>query len=386
MKITMVSETYLPMVGGTEIHVSKLSRYLLKKDAQIDIITNTIEGEDFDGGIHIYRYRGGFSPLTIIANFLQIKKISRNADVIHSHYSNRLSFLAGIYSFFSKKPLIVTLHGFGTLNEHFPFLKRIFLDFIRWGSLKLSRKIISTSQEMFNLVSKFIPSAKLELIPNGVNTQEFSPFVDEDLKDKLKVKDKTIVMLIRRLIEKNGVQYLIEAAPDIIKRRDNVHFIIVGTGRLESYTKQRTKELNLENVITFVGRIENEQVKNYLSIADIVVFPSAAESSSIACLEAMSMGKAIIASRVGGYIDIIQDGFNGLFIELFDDSSSRYDAPLTLPEEKIRLLSDTIVKLIDNSELRRKLGDNARFFVLKEYDWGIITDKIFNIYNCCLKK
>jgi glycosyltransferase involved in cell wall biosynthesis len=156
---------------------------------------------------------------------------------------------------------------------------------------------------------------------------------------------------------------------------------IVGDGRLRGYLEKRSKELGIEGIVRFFGSVPNKQVKEILDQVHVVVFPSSAESTSIAALEAMAMGKPIVASAVGAYPKLLGANERGLLVKLFNRSQSNYEAPLTLPEDRLRELARAIVQLIDNRELAENISMQARDYVVKTFDWKVIIDQIEKVYK-----
>ncbi|MCX7918958.1 MAG: glycosyltransferase family 4 protein [bacterium] len=385
MNVGIITDSYLPIVGGAEIHIANLARVLTAAGIQIEIYTITEGWSEYDQiRIHRYprspnhqRYRYFLYIPYLLRTVKNLYQFSKDKNVLHCHYTSYLTAISVLVSKFRHIPVVVTLHGAGTLDSS---TRRSRFGWIyRFLSLKFATYIISTSNEMASLARKYVPSNKITVIPNGVDTRRFSP---RKMQNK---GNKIIVLTARRLVPKNGVQYLIEAIPAVLNQIDDIEFHIIGTGELEEYIRKRVKLLEIEQYVKFFGKIENEQLPDYLSNADIVVFPSRAESTSIACLEAMAMGKAVIASAVGGYPDLLGDNQRGILVNLFDTETSTYSAPLSLPDEKLALLANAIVRLAKNQMLREELGTNAREFVVTYYDWRELTRRIIEIYTTVIR-
>ncbi len=378
LKIGIISDNFLPEIGGGQIHVKNLAVFLRGLNYDVEIFTNTPGNSYFDN-IKIFRnVKKGFKPLRFLRDFYNLYYFIKRRDIIHAHYTFYLSFLSSLICKLIKKPIIITLHGLGTLDSSVNkyFRRRIY----RYFSFKFVDAIIATSDEMADVARRFVSEEKIFIIPNGVDT---SYFKSEDIQKDGKIR----VLSMRRLNPKNGVQYLIEAIPFIIEKFKNLEFLISGKERLEDYLKNRVKELNVEKFVKFIGDISNEKVKDYYRLADIITFPSSAESTSIACLEAMSMKKCIVASALEVFKMMLGNNERGILVKLFDRESSDYDAPLSLPKEKIKLLADAIIYLIENRDLRIKLGENAREYVVNNYDWeNVIIRKVDKIYLNLINK
>ncbi|MFB3896340.1 MAG: glycosyltransferase family 4 protein [bacterium] len=381
MNIGMVTDSFLPIIGGAEIHINKLSKFLVQAGHKVEIYTLN-PGDNAVEGISVIRnqrpenylkYRVWYFIPYLIKNIVFLYRFSKNKQILHCHYTSYLTAVTVCIGRLFRIPVVVTLHGAGTLDSS--TRRSRFGNGYRYLSFKLAKYIISTSQEMADIASQYVNRNNIVVIPNGVDTQEFIPSAKEMTSDKL------IVTTTRRLVPKNGVQYLIEAIPLIIRKIAAVEFVIIGTGTIESYLKQRVKELGIEAYVRFISKIDNQDMKKYLATADIVVFPSSAESTSISCLEAMAMEKGIIASAVGAYPDILGNNDRGILVPLFDSQTSTYEAPLTLPPEKTKLLAETVITLGLDQSRREQLGKVAREYVLMNYDWRNLTQRIIEIYQ-----
>lgn len=352
MKIGMVIDNYPPEIGGAQTHVFYLSQVLGRLEYDVSSYTKIPHGP-------------GIKDL---ANFI------RSVDIVHCHYTDYLTCLSCLVAKLMKRPRVITLHGRGTLdssvgNSHH---RRIY----RWASLKLADAVIGTSEEISEIARRFTRAEKIYTIPNGVDTDYFKP-----LNGRKKDSDGLIVLSARRLHPKNGVQYLVEAIPYIIKQlKRPVEFWIMGKAKLEGYLKARAEELGVKDIVKFIGEVPNEATRDYYNMADVVVFPSSAETTSIACLEAMAMAKGIVASSLKSYKELLGLNERGILVELFDRDYSDYNAPLFLPKYRVKGLANAVITILRDSDLRRKLGEAGREYVVANYDWRLIVDRVSSIY------
>ncbi len=160
-----------------------------------------------------------------------------------------------------------------------------------------------------------------------------------------------------------------------------MEFWIIGDGRLREYLETRVKELGVKAAVCFFGALPNEKVQEILNQMHIVVFPSSAESISIAALEAMSMGKPIVASAVGGYLELLGNNERGLLVQLFDRAHSDYKAPLSLPSERLQALGTAVIRLIREPILAKALGERASAYVRENFDWRVIAENVEQAYS-----
>lgn len=377
----MVTDTFLPEIGGGEVHVYELSKALSGYGHHVEIFTAS-SGPDIIGGFRVYRapcLSGGDRKAVwhTPRGMFELRKFMQSKDMIHAHYTFYLSTLCALLRIVSGKPLIVSLHGLGTLDSYVggSRLRQLY----RYLSFKYADIVITTSEEMGGVARRFTSERKIFFVPSGVDSTR--AFTCDSQAKKAGNEGKLIVLSNRRLHPKNGVQYLIEAIPRILEKVNNVEFRLIGSGKLEGYLRKRVRDLKIEEYVNFLGMLPNADVPEYLAMADIVVFPSSAESTSIACLEAMAMGKAVIASALSAYKDLLGEDERGILVNLFDREYSDYHAPVSLPEDKIRNLVNAVVYLAERSDIRRKIGLNARAFVAENYDWRIIAARVEELYK-----
>lgn len=388
MKILITTDTYLPDVGGAEVHVAELVRQLRSLGHEVRLFTTqpgTVPNEE--GVTRVLWHRNFFEVYKKL--FVLTREFS--PDVIAAHYSYRLAMITGLVAWVRSVPMTTTLHGLGTLPEAgAAWRPRLQNWSYRRLSLFFSAHVIATSQDMLDAVPYV--TAKTTVISNGADAQKFDPEkiknTPEFISQKNNFAGRKILLTVRRLNPKCGIQYLIEAMPEIVARHPEVLYIMVGKGRLENEIRARITELNLEQNIKMIGLIPNQDTPLYFALADMVIFPSTAESTSISCIEAMLMGKPIVASRVGGLIELLgREQQRGRLVKLVDWEASDYDAPAVaaLPKERFTALAQAVCDLIENPVECENLGRAARTHALANYDWKIITARTLEIYKKIIK-
>jgi len=372
----MLAESYLPLIGGAELHIYYLTRELLKLNHDIRLFTNTIE--DCPSDFPVTRVPWKPSLQGLLNHHQKLTGFCSEANLVHSHYSHRLSAMAVPVCKKLRLPLVLTLHGLGTLDrEYYPFFNRLTYKFFRRYSLEAADAIISTSPELTGVAQRFAPKEKVFDIPNGVDTALFAP----PRNQARKASSERIVLAVRRLVPKTGIQFLVEAIPGILREAPETRFVIIGDGPLAASLKQRVLELGVNEHVSFRGAIQNEDLTPFFAQADVVVFPSSAESTSLSCLEAMSMQKAVVASAVGAFPGLLGDDERGMLVDLFDSHASNYLPPASLPVEKINALSEAIAGLLGDDARKSRLGRAAREYVVKNHDWGVIAKKTLEVYE-----
>ena len=220
------------------------------------------------------------------------------------------------------------------------------------------------------MIARGVDDDKITVLPNGVDTARFTPIPrDEQLARELGVVGKTVIGYIGSILDYEGLELLIDAAAELAAVRSDFHVLFVGDGaELEKFT-DRVREEGLEEVITFTGRVPHEDVERYYSLVDITPFPRlplpvCEMVSPLKPFEAMAMGKAIVASDVAALAEIITPGVNG-FLHTKGDTQS---------------LKAELQRLLDDRDLTKRIGEQAREWVVEHRDWKSISTTVAEAY------
>lgn len=378
-RILIFSTAYLPLIGGAELAVKEITDRL-GDNFEFDLICVRIDKNlpkrEVIGNVEIWRVGRGWGKIDKFFFPWQGFKVARQLyiknkyDLIWAIMASFGGLAALIFkSQFPGVPYILTLQEGDTPERIYsrakwlgPFYKKIF-----------------QKAELITVISKFLKKfaqkqgarCSMEVIPNGVEIKKFSRLFNEaelkKIKQELNIKEnEKIIITISRLVEKNGIGYLIEAIAVLKKNcaKMNYKLLVIGGGELEKSLKKKTEKLKIKENILFLGNIENWKISKYLAIADVFVRPSLAEGLGNSFLEAMAAGVPIVGTPVGGIPDFLKDGETGLFCKVRSAESIA---------EKILLLSD--------ENLRQKIIKNAKKSVLENYDWDKIALKIGSVFK-----
>lgn len=370
--------------------MANLARSLRSLGHDVTIVTATPGPAEWEG-LAVHRlpsltWAGAASLLRVRAHIPELSALVADSDVVHCHYTFFLTALLALVNF-GRKPLVVTLHGLGTLDSSVQGRpgKAIF----RWLSFKAADSVLATSSEMAGVAQRFTAPGRITVVENGVwanagpaaggpppGPDRSGPSLDGG------TTGGATVVAVRRLEPKNGVQYLVEAAPELVELLGpGVRIRIVGDGALAPYLVRRIGELGVDDVVELMGSLPNEEAMEVMRSADVVVLPSSAESSSIAALEAMSLAKPVVASAVGALPELLGRGERGVLVRLFDRETSDYDAPLTLTSERISLLARAIAGVVTDTEKAATLGRSAQSYVRSHHDWMVVGRRVAAAYQ-----
>jgi glycosyltransferase involved in cell wall biosynthesis len=300
--------------------------------------------------------------LALSTALLITQRLRGHADVVHYHTYWPDAFTAFVVNKFV--PTVYTAHEsrFLIMAEQARFQRRLRL------ALRPFQTIIAPSTELLTVAQQFGVSAdKSVFISNAVDSNKFSPDVAcGTVRTRFNVpSDSTLILCPRRLVPKNGVQFLIESVAFIRARLKKLSVLIVGDGPERAKLEERVRELDLQDSVIFAGNQNNDDLPAFYADADIVAIPSLMEATSIAGLEAMASACAVVATNVGGLPEIIDDGVTGLLV----------------PPRDPKALSAAIMRLIENSDLRQQLGQAARARVEREFTWNHVARETSRAYE-----
>ncbi|MFT7266027.1 MAG: sugar transferase (PEP-CTERM/EpsH1 system associated) [Halioglobus sp.] len=219
-----------------------------------------------------------------------------------------------------------------------------------------------------------IRSDKIQHIYNGVDTDRFFPVNQKN--DKLAIpnfldEDSIVIGAVGRLAEVKNQRCLIQAVDLILKAHPelagSLKVILVGDGPMSNELHQLVETLALSNAIWLPG--DRQDIPELLQLMDIFVLPSLAEGISNTVLEAMATGLPIVATNVGGNPELVEEGHNGLLVEVDD------------PQQ----LADALYLLLSDQNLRKKMGGNSLEKVRKVFNWENTVSGYMSVYDNALK-
>lgn len=225
-------------------------------------------------------------------------------------------------------------------------------------------------EELVNLYA--VPEGKINVINNGANTDLFKPMSQEKVKAELQLEEsKKYVCFVGNLATWQGVEFLIYAAPFILKKCPDARFLIVGDGVMKNKLLELSSELGLSDKIIFTGRVPYENVPPYINASDVCVAPfikgrnAKIGLSALKTYEYLACGKPLVASSISGVKDLIELSGGGISISPEN------------PEE----LANAVVELILNENMRALMGERGRKYIVENHSWNGVARKILDVCN-----
>jgi len=369
----MLTSEYPPDSGGISYYVYEICKRLHQRGHKITVLTRGPWNRTYleeKNGIHIYRIQYiPVYPSPFWLHGLRVNKIlasiESECEVLHIHGSL-------VPSINAISPIVYTIHA--AINNDID--NRFSQDFRSYAIKIVANKLIKNEQSLcdsarvitavsnsavYEFQKTHFVEGPVDIIPSGVDYNLFSPA-------KQKTDGLTYVLYVGRLEPIKGLVNLIGSAQYVCSKYNNLKFILVGKGTMERALKGMVNKLRLNSYFYFAGNISDRmKLLDYYQNASVFVLPSYYESSPLVLREAMSCSLPVVATNVGGISEIINDNENGLLV-----------SPNSSQE-----IATALMRLLEDKQLRERLGTNARNTIKQFCDWESIVDKIEIIYQNC---
>jgi glycosyltransferase involved in cell wall biosynthesis len=376
MKVCLVTNIFPPnFAGGPGAVVYNLQKYLLEQGVEAFVFTCGAYDPRYPNTIRTPYSRRLFFPLSPFYYFKQIQKM--HFDILNIHSESGMGFAP--FLFLRTKPKIVTtLHSealieakatrslaFDGLSVARPSLDELLVKYCLvpvklvgvYLDINVSDQVIAVSKKTreYYLNQHQIKTEKVSVIYNGVDSDNFSPKISgEQIKKKYLIHNSQLILAVGNGGILKGIVFVFLAMKEIAKVMPNVKLMVVGIE--PKYREQMIsiiKRFNIQKNVILVGRVPNFEMPQYYASSDVVILPSLQENFPIVALEAMSSGKPVIASRVGGIPELVSNNENGILVS----------------PGNVEQMVEALSRLLCNPSLRNRMGDMGRKIVEEKFDW-----------------
>ncbi len=369
MKIAQVTAYWGPAYPtGSGVFCHELSKRLAKQD-QVHVFTSNVGNFNNLNSVpnlyvHPLRTYATVWDMNPVANVFT-KLLQDDFDIVHVHsYIFFLSNMAALARLFKRNSRYI-LHFHGGLDFSYDTKafhpgriwakENIYDRTLGYFTTKLADKVLSASKSDIPIIRRKFGVEEVEWIPNAVDTEKFAPLGDEQLPP--------VVTYVGKLEAWKGIDTLIRSFEIINTQLKNVRFLVVGRGSLED----KLRESNLP--IELPGSIPYDEMPKIYQRTSAFILPSYMEGFSVAAVEALSSEVPVIATDIGDTREIVVDGETG-FLTKSGDSEG---------------LASRTIQILGDKSLRRKLGENGRAHVKKNFSLEAVIDKIKREYEECLE-
>lgn len=404
MKIAMLTNNYRPFVGGVPISVERQAQELVKRGHEVTVFA-PMYGDTEEEREKVLR-TDGVAPERVVRYHTQKHKMANgmvypavlptevtevfaeeNFDVIHVHHP---MFAGPLGVRLGKKygiPVVFTchtryedyLHYIPALRVHerSPACKRravrwiqekVIPGYIKWFADQCDL-VLSPSAGMRQVLRGYGMKSVCTVFPTGLEESFFrrNDLRAAEIRRECGRGKKHLLVTVSRLEREKNYGFLLRGIADVRRRMgDDFHVLIVGDGSRKAELKVKASLLGIQDMVTFAGNVPNEEVKDYLSAADLFLFASTSETQGIVLAEAFAAGTPVVAVRAVGTDDIIENGVNGF-----------------LTEEEEETWADRVAEALSDE---RRLKEMGRAALASAENYRASTLAIYEemLYNQCI--
>jgi glycosyltransferase involved in cell wall biosynthesis len=372
----MISSEFPPTFGGVGSYAYNLSRTLVKKGHRITVITarRSIKDPQYENLDGITVIRVPFLRLypfhIALLDFFARKffyPLEKTFTIVHSHTPMPLSVKTFL-------PVLTTVHTpmrvDGRHNEIFDFkslvnklISMVVYPYFEHKLFNNSKQITAVSRMVAIELEEYgLYASRIPAIGNGVDEKTFIP-------SQSKNRIERYVLYTGVLRARKGLFDFVKCAQIVCNERKDVKFVICGSGPFLNKLHKYVHEMGLQKNVIFLGYVPRATLIETYQNATVHVIPSHYEGLPTVLLEGMSCGLPVVATDIGGNNEVIASGVNGLLVP---------------PKSPIEL-AQAILLLLDNPELRERLGDAARKTIENRYTWDKIADRLLSCYQNLLQ-
>lgn len=226
---------------------------------------------------------------------------------------------------------------------------------------RFTDELLVINQEDYEAAKKFKAKDVALINGIGINTAKFKIFESNYIREKFDLSDDDFIMLtVGELISRKNHETIIKMLSAM--KNNKVHFFIAGEGELTDQLKDKGREMGLDNNVHFLGFCRN--ISELCNSCDLFIFPSVHEGLSVALMEAMACGKPVVASKIRGNVDLIDEGKGGYLVDTYD----------------VNGYVNAVNKLLDNRKLLQTFGD-YNIEKVKQFDTETVKEQLLEVYK-----
>nr|NJM03669.1 glycosyltransferase, exosortase A system-associated [Desulfobacula sp.] len=314
--------------------------------------------------------------LLVLLRLAQVIKIEK-PDVLHAHSPVLNGIPAWIAGRWFRLPVVYEIRAFwedAGVDQATYKKKSLKYELVKavetWLCKHVDQVPVLCNGIRKDLAERGINPEKMTPVFNGIHPENFTPCLpDEDFIRKWDLSGKMVIGFIGSFYRYEGLDLLIDAYSKIASTHPNLVLLLVGGGEMDARLRQLVEKFNLADRVLMPGRIPHNRIKGVYALIDILIYPRYSVRltelvTPLKPLEAMAMGKAVIASDIGGHRELITDKQTGILFKAGDATA----------------LSSAILSLLENPGVTKKLGIHGLQYVMEEKTWLKTTSVYKTIY------
>lgn len=372
MKLLMVTQDFPPDTGGIQTYSYSHANNFATKCEWFGVICPDKKGADkTDQKLHFpvkrLKIRNDLMLFSLFKNLHPFLNENPADATFHSQWQTAAAGIRAREKGLLRKVFVAAHIRELLFNpfEHFPILKNSFIRYRQKVLKNVDHFYPVSDYTAGRLINMGVDESRITVVINGTDPEQFYPESSIKLKNELGLNNKKVILTITRLVKRKGIDTVLEAMKEVIKKVPETHYLIVGDGVDKERLELIVDKKNLTNRVTFTGKVPYDKLKAYYNIGDIFVMPSKTnppdvEGFGIVFLEANACGLPVIGSDSGGIPSAIKNGKTGFIV----------------PEGNPALLAERMVQLLRDSDLCKKFGNEGRRWVVEEANWTALNKKL----------
>ena len=364
--------TVYPTYGGSGIVGSELGRELALRGHNVHFIASALPTRmtELNERVHFHEVEMMSYPLfehqpydLALATKMATVARAEKLDLLHVHYAipHSISAILARESIKQKRyvPVITTLHG---TDITLVGADRSYLPITRYG-LQQSDGVTAVSRFLKQATIETFDFDEIEVIPNFICSCHYKRQEDSPLREELAPNGEKLLVHVSNFRAVKRPVDCVEIFAKVKAKGGKARLIMVGDGPERSACYYQAEQLGVKDEVVFVGKQAN--IADYLGVADVFLLPSELESFGLAALEAEACEVPIIATRIGGIPEVVVEGETGFLSDIGDTEK----------------MSDDVMKLLNNEEMRRTFGEKARELAVTRYGSDLIIPQYIAFYE-----
>jgi len=325
MNILMMTNTYLPHVGGVARSVAAFTKELRRKGHRVIVVSPEFDKasddeEDIIRVPAIQHFNGSdFSAMIPIPGFLETHLQDFQPDIVHSHHPFLMGSTAIRVAAKHETPLVYTQHTMFEEYTHYvpldlPKMKP-FVVSLCTGYANMADHVVAPSHSVARILKERHVKTPIETIPTGIFIDEFEQGDGHAVRDSLNIpREAFVVGHVGRLAPEKNLDFLSEAVAIFLQDEPEAHFLIVGYGPSEKNMLDLFTQRGLQNQVHFLGKKDGQDLVDAYHAMDVFAFSSKSETQGLVLTEAMAVSAPAVALDASGVRDVVQDQMNGYLL------------------------------------------------------------------------
>ena len=348
MKILMTTDLYIPTVNGVVTSIRTLKQSLEKKGHDVRILALS-EEPDINHKDHIYSvssmnldnvYPGARVALSVNRLIYQ-NIIEWQPDIIHSHCEFSTFKMAKNIAEYLNIPIVHTYHTiYEDYTHYFSPNKKIGEKIVSYFSRRILNQtelVIAPTEKVKQLLNKYQVDTPIDVIPTGIDTDQFKQEVNKEkllqLKQKLGILEQDRVLLfIGRIAKEKNIEELVRYLSKM--KAPHIKLLICGDGPFREELEGYINELHLSEQVIFTGMICPQEIATYYQLGDIFINASTSETQGLTYIEALLSGLPVLCRKDASIDNVINNGVNGLVFTNYEEFKKELNVLLEHPEKR----------------------------------------------------